>query len=286
MARSKAMEFDRIERPLRQMRNLLKLLPDDPAPEQVHMLRTRARRIEAVAAALEPVSGKAARQLVKAIRPVRKAAGGVRDMDVLTQELLAMPRDGINAPPNSSLARLVEHLSALRRQCAGALIDTLSRRRKSVLRKLKKFARTVESAASGEKPVQIGFAQALASDNGSGSPASKLIDELRRWPKLNERNIHSFRVKIKELRYVLQLFPDADQRLVAALGKAKDEIGDWHDWRKLRAIAQELLDRQADKMLLRDIRLAERRKFERALASAETLRRRYLQASGSLRKAS
>ncbi|HLI03494.1 MAG TPA: CHAD domain-containing protein, partial [Terracidiphilus sp.] len=114
------MEFDRIERPLRQMRNLLKLLPDDPAPEQVHMLRTRARRIEAVAAALEPVSGKAARQLVKAIRPVRKAAGGVRDMDVLTQELLAMPRDGINAPPNSSLARLVEHLSALRRQCAGA----------------------------------------------------------------------------------------------------------------------------------------------------------------------
>ncbi len=280
------MEFDRLERPLRQMRNLLKRLPNDPAPEQVHMLRTRARRIEAAAAALEPVSGKAARQLVKAIKPLRKAAGGVRDMDALIEDLLAMPRHGIDGPPNGSLARLMKHLEGLRRQRAGALMDMLSRQRKTVRRKLKKFARTVEPAASGKKPVRIEEARVLASDDGAGPPASERIDELRRWPKLNERNLHSFRIKIKELRYVLQLFPDADERLIAALGKAKDEIGDWHDWRLLRTIAQKQLGKQADKMLLRDIRLAERRKFSRALASAETLRNRYLQAGGSHRKAS
>lgn len=51
------MDLDHIEKPLRTLRKLLKTLPEDPAPAEVHKLRTRARRIEAVARALESAPG-------------------------------------------------------------------------------------------------------------------------------------------------------------------------------------------------------------------------------------
>lgn len=280
------MELDRVEKPLRQMRKLLKGLPDDPAPDEVHQLRTRARRIEAVATALEPVDGKAAKQLVKAIKPVRKAAGDVRDMDVLTGDLLNMPQDGMNGSLNASLVRLVEHLSNLRQQSAGELMETVGRQRKTARRQLKKFARTVESVASGKKKARIEVSRTFASEDGSGTPASEWIAELGRWPKLNAQNIHQFRLKVKELRYVLQLFPDADNRLIEALGKVKDEIGDWHDWQQLDEIARKILDCEADKTLLQKIGTAEKRKLTRALASAESLRTHYLHATVNHRKSS
>jgi CHAD domain-containing protein len=271
------MELERAEGALRQMRKLLKSLPDDPAPDEVHMLRTRARRIEAVAAALEPVDGKAAKQLVKSIKPVRKAAGGVRDMDVLAKDLREIPQNGMNG----SQTRLLKHLGSMRTENAGVLMDAVDRQRKTARRQLKKFVRTIEFVARGKKPAHLEIAQALASKDGNGSLASDLLDELRRWPRLNAKNIHLFRLKVKELRYVLQLFPDADKQLIAALGKAKDVIGDWHDWQQLGEIAHGLLDSDADKILLQKIRSAERRKFRRALTSAETLRRRYLHTTGN-----
>lgn len=276
------MELERAEKALRQMRELLKSLPDDPAPDEVHTLRTRARRIEAVAAALEPVDGKAAKQLVKALKPVRKAAGGVRDMDVLTADLRGIPQDRMNG----AQVRLLEHLGSMRRQNADALMDAVGRQRKAALRQLKKFVRAVESVANGEKPPRVEVLQALASKDGNGSLASDLIEELSRWPRLNAENIHPFRLKVKELRYVLQLFPDADQQFIAALGKVKDEIGDWHDWQQLGEIAHKVLDGETDKLLLETIRSAEKRKFSRALTSAQSLRRRHLHATGNHRKAS
>lgn len=280
------MELDRVEKPLRQMRKLLKSLPDNPLPDDVHKLRTRARRIEAVAAALKPADGKIARQLMKAIKPVRKAAGGVRDMDVLTEDLLGLPQHGMNGSLNGSLVRLVEHLGSMRQQSADDLMDAVSRQRKVARKRLKRFARRVKSVASGKKPARIQVARALASDDGDGSRASELVDELRSWPRLNAQNIHSFRLKVKELRYVLQLFPDADEQFIDALGKVKDEVGDWHDWQQLGEIAHKVLNSPPDKTLLQKIRAAGKRKFSRALTSAESLRRRYLHSNGSHRKAS
>ena len=66
-----------------------------------------------------------------------------------------------------------------------------------------------------------------------------LIDELNRWPEFNAENLHAFRIKVKELRYVLQLAKDPDLKFVNALGKVEDQIGDWHDWQQLAEIAGE-----------------------------------------------
>ena len=61
------MELDRVEKPLRKLRKLLKDLPQNPPPEEVHQLRTHTRRIEAVANALEPAAQKQTRQLLKVL---------------------------------------------------------------------------------------------------------------------------------------------------------------------------------------------------------------------------
>jgi CHAD domain-containing protein len=266
------MELDRAEKPLRDMRKLLKRLPANPAPGKVHKLRTRARKIEALAAVLEPADEKQTRRLLKAIKPVRKAAGSVRDMDVLTGDLLHMPVNGVR----DSMVRLVEHLGTVRRKNAADLLDTVGQQRKPVRRELRSYAKLVDSVARGKKAPPIEVARALESEDGHDSRASALMDELARWPRLNAQNIHPFRLKVKELRYVLELFPHADKGFVELLGKVKEEIGEWHDWQQLGEIAREVLDAQEDRELLAQIDAVPKQKLAQALAGANALRQRYL----------
>lgn len=280
------LELERAERPLQQMRRLLKKLPADPAPGEVHKLRTRARKIEAVAATLEAADSRRTRRLLKLIKPVRKAAGDVRDMDVLTGDLLHMPHGGHEGGNGDALLRLVEHLGTMRRKSAGELVETVNRQRGPARRSLKKYVKLVESVGKGKKPAPIEIARALESADGSGSLASTLMTELRAWPRLNARNIHPFRLKVKELRYVLRLFPGADRGLEDSLGKVKDEIGDWHDWQQLAGIAREVLDARKDRGLLMQIEATAKEKLTQALAGANALRRRYLQREAPRRKAS
>lgn len=273
------MELERVEKPLRQMRKLLKKLPENPLPEEVHRLRTRARKIEAMAAALEPASAKRTRRLLKVIKPVRKAAGGVRDMDVLTGDLLHIPVNGTR----DSIVRLVEHLSTVRQKSAADLLDTVGQQRKPVRRELKLYERLVDAVAQGKKAAPIEVARTIEADQVEGSRVAALTAELAQWPRLNARNLHSFRLKVKELRYVLELFPQSDQGFIDSLGKVKDEIGDWHDWQQLREIAREVLDAKDDRVLLTQIDAAVRQKLAHALAGGNALQRRYLHAATQLR---
>jgi CHAD domain-containing protein len=277
-----AMELDRVEKPVRKLRKLLKSLPQNPPPEQVHKLRTSTRRLEAVAGALEPAAKKETRRLLKLLKPMRKAAGSVRDMDVLTADLLQLQQDS----NSDSIVRLIEHLATQRNQNAGKLLDTVSDQRKPARRQLKDFAEIIESVAAGKKPVRREVAHTLDSSDGSGSAADSLTGELRLWPSLNSSNLHDFRLKVKELRYVLQMFPDSDQRYIQALGNVKDQIGAWHDWLQLSHIAREVLDPKTDRELLAQIENAGKQKLTRALAVSNSLRRRYLNSGQRKIKAS
>lgn len=267
-----AMELDRAEKPLRQLRKLLMRMAKNPAPAEVHKLRTRARKVEAIAGALGVADERATERLLKAIKPIRKAAGAVRDMDVLAGDLLAIPRKEID----QSLVKLEEHLDATRRASADNLTAVIDAKRKKAEKHLKNFARLLDLRANGKKPVRCAEAQRRDSETGSESRADRLMDELTRWPVLNQNNLHAFRLKVKELCYVLQLYPEASKRLTDAFGKVKDQIGEWHDWEQLLEIAQKVLDAQADHDLLQHIEATGRRKFMQALAGANTLRQRYL----------
>ena len=87
------------------------------AAQEVHKLRTATRRVEAIAAALAQLESKESRRLLKSIEPIRKAAGGVREMDVL----LANARRLARTSAGDSLTRLVEHLQIARQQNADVL---------------------------------------------------------------------------------------------------------------------------------------------------------------------
>src|SRR5207302_2854261 len=76
---------NRIQGQPRRLRKSLKKVRKNPSVPQVHELRTRARRLEATLHALSLDSRKNERLLLKAIKPVRKEAGKVRDRDVLIE---------------------------------------------------------------------------------------------------------------------------------------------------------------------------------------------------------
>lgn len=282
-----AIELDRLQKPLRKLRKSLKNLSKDPPPEAVHKLRTRARQIESIAPALTPSEEKKTRRLLKSIKPVRKAAGGVRDMDVLTGNALSLPKNAHSA----SLARLIALLETMREESADALLDTVSEKRKPARHLLKQYSRLVEASFNGKrngngKPdgkskgnQKESGRQAISSDQPVQAAIHALTGELSGWPALDEENIHPFRLKVKELRSILQLFPSSDAGAVAALGKVKDRIGEWHDWQQLAQFARHALDRDIDRPLLDQIDEVGAQKLKQALAAANALRRRYLQSA-------
>ncbi len=265
-------ELERVRKMLRELSKLLVSLPANPSPNEVHRLRTATRRVEAIAALLVPGDQKKSRRLLKSIEPVRKAAGDVRDMDVLISHLRRMARQSAG----NSLSRLMGQLESAREKSAAELRRTLGRRRKAARNNLKQYSRTVRSALTPAKSDATNPGQTGPPQEGVHTAAMNIVRELGEWPQLDASNIHAFRLKVKELRYVLQRYADADAGFVEALGDAQRRIGDWHDWQQLAEIARAILDPAQDAALLNRIDGIAKRKLVQALASANALRGRHL----------
>ncbi len=262
------MEPGDVEKLARQLRKALKNLPRDLPAEDVHRLRTGARRLEAVVGALRLDRNKSVRLTLKAIKAMRKAAGEVRDVDVLTAMARALcERQGDSAD------RLLLHLADLRRQRAQMLLDTIARRRKDARRGLSRFSRQMGKRPGGK--CSSAAAEAIRVCTVGDRPL-RLIAELQGWPEFNAENLHSFRIRIKELRYVLQLPQDTDPELLTALGRAKDKIGDWHDWQQMANFARKTIRSPEDRAALEKIEKIESKKFKQSIAAANALRSHFL----------
>jgi CHAD domain-containing protein len=265
-------EPERAWKSLRELNKSLKSLRGEPSPKDVHKLRTATRRVEAITSALPLADGKESRRLLKSIEPVRKAAGGVRDMDVL----LANARKLARYVPGEGLTRLLGTLANARQQNAVELQRALDRKGAAARENLKKYSKLVRSTLNGTNS---------AASNG-GKPdhlhldfhvqAMNVVRELSDWPPLDESNLHAFRLKVKQLRYILQLDADADPGFVAALGGVQRRIGDWHDWQELEEIAREVLDPERDAALLTRIAQATKRRYGKAISASNALRGKYL----------
>ncbi|HEY2858291.1 MAG TPA: CHAD domain-containing protein [Terracidiphilus sp.] len=252
-------DVEKAIKPLRKLRNTLNDFPADPSPDEVHNLRTRTRRLEAIVHALPPDSDRCAPRLLKHAKPVRRAAGKVRDMDVLLAKLFALSDDD-----GDGLLRLADHLASRRRKYADRLSRVVDRRRKKLRRLLKQYADAVEENGSG-------------GDLAALSTSQRLTSELEHWPRLHQDNLHDFRIRAKELRYMLQLSPEADRHRMEALDEIKDAAGEWHDWVELRAIATEVLNPKADAEILSRIDLLTQEKLRASLAAANRLRTRAIE---------
>lgn len=243
-------------KPLRRLRKLLEEFPRDPSPEDVHELRTRARRLEAIVHAIPAGSDGETARLLKLAKPMRKAAGKVRDMDVLLAKLFALTEE----PAGEGLPRLAEHLAALRSRHAERLVRVVRGRRKELRKRLKQYVDELERSGSKGRLATLAAPQIL-------------VTELEHWPRLDENNLHEFRIHAKELRYMLQLEPRGDGRCLAALGEAKDAAGEWHDWVELRAVAGSVLDAEADAEVLQQIESRARAMLRAGLTAANRLRK-------------
>lgn len=256
------------EKPIRKLRKQLKSFPPHPTPEAVHTLRTQTRRLEATVAALALDQESKSRDLLNLIRPVRKAAGKVRDMDVLIGNVLRISGE----PGNESAVRLVEHLAKMRVKNSRKLRNLIRRQHRETPQRLKEFSKIIRRTLKN----------AVARIDGTAG-TQILITELSHWPDLNQDNLHLFRIRIKELRYMLQLSEIIDEKLVNALGEVKDAVGEWHDWIELLKIARKALNPQTDKDTLEQIENAGHEKLVSGLAVANALRTRYFNVPDGLK---
>lgn len=265
-----SLDFKRVQKPARKLRKLLKKMSAKPTPEQVHDFRTSSRQMEATLESFGLDHAPLGRRVLKPLTGLRKRAGKVRDMDVLTAYSSSVhPKDG----EQDCAVQLLEYLGAQRRKYAKKLYSASgqdgSKLKKRLKQTEKELCRQQESSKKRGRPVP--------------EPSSSAIDlgsELGSIPHLNHSNLHPFRLKVKKLRNVLRLAEAPDQDLVDALGTVKDAIGEWHDWEELVGIAEKVLDHGAQCRLLQQLKATTREKYGTALSKAEQLRRRYFEVPG------
>jgi CHAD domain-containing protein len=259
---------DQVEKPFRKLRKQLKAVSSNPRPADVHSLRTHARGLEATVAATALDRDKESRRLLKLITPVRKAAGKVRDMDVLIGDTLTLA----DSHSTESMVRLVEHLARMRVKHARRLYDLVEQRRTELRKRLKQSSKMLKKAVRKDR-----------GDRRGGAAPQIRITELVHWPDLHAGNLHTFRIRIKKLRYMLELSDQADQTVIERLGTVKDAIGEWHDWLELLKIATKVLDAEVDGGNLKRLETIVNERLETAMAAANQVRERYFKSAAGAR---
>jgi CHAD domain-containing protein len=266
-----ALDADRIGKTSRKLRKLMKKAPKRPTRGQVHSLRTNIRRLEAASETLGPNPSRRERRLLRDLRRIRKRAGKVRDMDVLTADAASLRL----AQEQECAVELLQHLGAKRYKHARRLHAALRQTGQDLGRRVKKFSKRLEKripksdqdSSNGQPPAPTEAA----------AVATRLSSELKMPPKLNRKNLHPYRLKVKELREVLRLAErPANPELIDVLGEVKDAIGDWHDWDELVAIAARVLNHGVNCKLFAKLKEISREKYDRALSLATRMRKQFL----------
>ncbi len=263
------MARERIFKPVYKLRKLLKKARLRPTVKQIHSLRTNARRFESSVTALGLKSSKNEKQLLRDLNRVRKRTGKIRDMDIITGYVLTTNMRG----EQDCLVQLVEHIGAKRTKQAkklSALVSTAGPRlRRRLKRTASKFQKILKRPESPSHAVE---------------KALRLALELNRPSTLGRSTLHPYRLRVKQLQYVLQLSEDSRQQaFVAALKKVKDAIGEWHDWEVLTKVADDVLDHSSKCKLISRLHSISDRRYARSISLANQMRRTFAVAK-SLRK--
>jgi CHAD domain-containing protein len=253
---------------------LLKRISEDAPIEDVHELRVLTRQLEAIVHALRLDKRRKGHQLLKVLTPIRKAAGHVRDMDVLGEITHSLSEAG----EEDCVTDLFKELAGRRVEGADELCRTVDRRRKDARRSLRRCSKLIESEfESATEPKETNQAASM----NATAVALNLATELSLWPRLNEENIHDFRIKEKRLRYILQLGSGGDSKFLEMLDEVKDRIGAWHDWSMLADITRKLLDRNERCALQTRVEHTVKQKLVEALVAANRMREVYIGRDGT-----
>ena len=231
-----------------------------PRPNDVHALRTSARRLEALleeARRRRPNDAKFVRKInraLEALKPVRSAAGPVRDKDVQRELLKGLVEEVAGKELDAELRAIEKKVKRQRKDATVSLADVIAPFKEREVRRLS----TLKQELDGwEWKLLLNDAREI---------------ERRYRAKLeagNSESLHSFRKGAKFARYLAEMDEgsSASARFAERLKNVLDAIGGWHDWMLLEAVAGKTLGKSAS--------LAGRLKKnkERSLRAALTLLR-------------
>jgi CHAD domain-containing protein len=257
-------DLDRVQTDIRKLRRFLKRPPKHAKPNKVHSVRTAVRRFQAAIHALGLGSDSKEKRLLSKLDRLRRRTGKVRDLDVLTGYLANLEVSG----EEECLVQLLEHLGSEHADQTHRLYLFAVKHGESLRRRLKRTAGNLKASSKDGRA-------------GNSAPRDTMLYELRLQRELIEpvrltkNNLHPYRLRVKELRYMLQMEKDpADRELIETLGKVKDAIGEWHDWQQLVEIARDNLPHGSKCKLILLLQKTARQKLKNALAVANTGRRK------------
>jgi CHAD domain-containing protein len=245
-----SLQQESIHRLFRKLSRQLGKTASSTQPENVHVLRTATRRIEAVLGELDPEPDKNQRRLLKQLTKLRRRAGRVRDMDVQIAALRSL-KVSDNPSQKTQVLRVLGEMRAKREKKLRKALD------EDTIRDLNK---RLKRAEAGLTLPQDGFLQAT----------SRLVSRLAKDSgPITEEVLHQYRIAGKRVRYVAELAakesPEA-RRVVDQLKRMQDALGEWHDWFALTETVGHIAVNGSNAALLAALQNITRSKFRNAVS--------------------
>ena len=290
----------RLREQVADLQRRLGAVPDGPSEETVHRLRTGTRRsgalLQSLLAGMRASAGtqqlqREAEKLLRQWKKLRRAAGEVRDLDVHRGLLASLRKTwGNDQKPPAENSAEVEQRDEMGSDATHPLIRQLNhldawlkrKRKKSAERLQKQAARRAPRCASLAPAVLAGLERAAPRrKSGRQLPALLALEDFFHisydMPTLDRKNLHDFRKRTKEARYVAEAGgPESHAEVVArALKRIQDSIGDWHDFDGLLLESQQAFDEDGSELAAQLQRRADQQ-FNQASLVTERMRRRLL----------
>jgi CHAD domain-containing protein len=200
-----------------------------PKPKCVHNLRTTARRIQAQLELIPllpdaPKITAQSKRALKAIKPIRQAAGKVRDLDVHLDHLADLPK---TADPEA----LAKILDQKRDRQADKLQRILHKRQAKLLAALD----LLEAALVPARTLPLSPAQA------GNLARSWFASSTAHLNPTDPAQFHELRKAAKLARYIAEA-ANAPSPTARRFNRIQQTSGDWHDWLTLTTFAGKHLD--------------------------------------------
>jgi CHAD domain-containing protein len=257
---------------IRKLDQLLAQTHAKPQPERVHLIRTTARRLEALLETLGSGADRKERKLRKRLKRLRRKAGGVRDIDV---QIAALRKLKIGREQERK-ARLMQALNEQRSQREQGLAKALANKNVQKVRKaLHRWSAGVSATA---KPEPAASAAGAREDDAVAAPLRMFASLARQVRTLTPENLHAYRTRCKRIRYVAEMAGKVSgaKRIVNQLKRMQDAAGDWHDWQTLTQTAESLFTRALASGLVAALRNVTNAKFVQARGVCQEARRALL----------
>ena len=231
-------------------RDLVKL-SSKQTPKNVHSFRTATRRLETLLKQLAPERTRNEKKLLAMLGRIRKRAGKVRDLDV---QLAALRSLKVPQQPRRK-TQLMHSLIELRGLQQRKLRKVLTK--DEVLAVQKRLARAAKNLNFEACRDPLTVARKMLAQ--MAPPDGRMTEDL----------LHQYRILAKRARYAAEFAPTSPEcdRFIAALKRAQDAVGNWHDWFTLMQTAAQRLGDVRESSLVAVLHNVTGAKFRNAVAA-------------------